>query len=139
MTILEAILFADSLKPNAFTHEQKLVWLNGLEGRLLNLVHCVPLDQLQPYLLPDDENTVLLVPAPYSDVYWKWLCAMIDYANGEYDKYAASQLVANSAYLEYAKWVQRTGYQLGAQEAPEDEEVEADDPNEELEGVLPGA
>ena len=34
MKLRESILFADSLKPNAFTEEQKLLWLNELEGRI---------------------------------------------------------------------------------------------------------
>ena len=34
MKVMEEIIFADSLRPNAFTAEQKLVWLNELEGRI---------------------------------------------------------------------------------------------------------
>ena len=133
MKVTEAITFADSLKPNAFTEEQKLVWLNELEGRIQSLIHNVKPEELMKYTLPDDEETAMIVPAPYDNVYWKWLCAMIDYANGEYDKYTNAQIVANDAYLDYAKWVVRTGHEL-----PKKEEAIPDDPDEGLEGVLSG-
>lgn len=135
MRLMDAIQTADSLKPNAFVLEQKLVWLNELEGKIQTLIHGIkpvtptpstpPEDEseaeqtpspasadeeqtLIQYALPEDEETQLLAPAPYDGLYWKHLCAMIDYANGEYDKYAASQKVANAAYMDYAKWYIRT-------------------------------
>lgn len=132
MKLMDAIQMADSLKPNAFTVEQKLRWLNELEGKIQTQIHGIAPDQAVPpdpeekpeeaaapagtdqartlirYTLPDDEQTELLVPAPYDGVYWERLCAMIDYANGEYDKYAASQVIANGAYRDYAKWYIRT-------------------------------
>ena len=128
MNVIDAIHMADSLKPNAFTLEQKLIWINELEGNIQTLIHGVdpslaaptePEDGMEEaavpasagevrtliqYALPDDDETILLAPAPYDGLYWKHLCAMIDYANGEYDKYAASQAVANAAYKDYAKW-----------------------------------
>ena len=132
MKVMEAIIFADSLKPNAFEVEQKIVWLNELEGRIQSLVHGVAPDEIVTYVLPDDEGRNLIAPSPYDSVYWKWMCAMIDYANGEYDKYVNTHLAANSAWQDYAKWVIRTGY------TPGEKEVIPDDPNEGLEGVLPG-
>ena len=134
MKVQEIILVADSLKPNAFTVEQKLLWLNELEGRIQSLIHNITPESIVKYTLPNDEETVMIAPSPYDTVYWKWLCAMIDYANGEYDKYINAQMAANQAYQDYAKWVIRTGYQL-----PQKEEEEIpDDPDEGLEGVLPG-
>lgn len=128
---MDAIRMADSLKPNAFTLEQKLMWVNELEGKIQTLIHgidpsqtassepeedeeaVVPADMDEAkafvqYALPDDEETALIALPPYDGLYWKHLCAMIDYANGEYDKYAASQAVANKAYQDYAKWYIRT-------------------------------
>ena len=134
MKLRESILFADSLKPNAFTEEQKLLWLNELEGRIQSLIHGFDSDKVIRYTLPEDEERELIVPSPYDSVYWKWLCAMIDYANGEYDKYTNGQIAANSVYQDYAKWVIRTGYELPQKE----EEEMPDDPDEGLEGVLPG-
>lgn len=50
----------------------------------------------------------MLVPAPYDDIYIKWLEAQIDYANGEYAKYNNSISMYNAAYDAYAKWYNRT-------------------------------
>ena len=108
MKLMDAIQMADSLKPNAFTVEQKLRWLNEVEGKLQRLIHGCQPEELVQYALPEDEAAELLAPAPYDGVYWEHLCAMIDYANGEYDKYAASQVIANGAYRDYAKWYIRT-------------------------------
>ena len=35
----------------------------------------------------DGSAVELLVPAPHSKIYYAYLCAMIDFANGEYNKY----------------------------------------------------
>ena len=133
MKLRESILFADSLKPNAFTEEQKLLWLNELEGRIQSLIHGFDSDKVIRYTMPEDEERELIVPSPYDSVYWKWLCAMIDYANGEYDKYINTQMSANSVYQEYAKWVVRTKYEPVRKGG-----VVTNDPDERLEGVLPG-
>ena len=64
MKLLESILFADSLKPNAFTEEQKLLWLNELEGRIQSLIHGFDSKKIIQYTLPEDEERELLVPSP---------------------------------------------------------------------------
>lgn len=51
--------------------------------------------------------TELLVPAPYDDIYVRWLEAQVDYANGEYGKYNNSITMYNSAYAEYANYYNR--------------------------------
>ena len=51
----------------------------------------------------DSLMTELIVPAPYDDIYIKWLEAQIDYANGEYGKYNNTITMYNNAYLAFAK------------------------------------
>ena len=58
-------------------------------------------------------DTVLLVPAPYDDVYIRWLEAQIDYANGEYGKYNNSMALYNTAYATYERYYNRTNMPLG--------------------------
>lgn len=103
MTIREIIDYADALKPNAFTDAHKVQWLNELEGKAQALVLHVPEGELVQYTLPVDEATVPLIPFPHDKVYGLWLCAMVDYANGEYDKYANTAAMANDAYDTWAK------------------------------------
>lgn len=107
MTVLEAVAFADGVKPNAFTQEQKVRWLSELEGKLEREILHRAAGALEPYPLPGEGDRELLAPFPYDKVYWMWLCAMVDFANGEYDKYANSMAMANDAYEGYATWYRR--------------------------------
>ena len=52
-------------------------------------------------------DTVLLVAAPYDDIYVKWLEVQIDYANADYGKYANSMIMYNNAYATFYSWYNR--------------------------------
>mgnify|MGYP001037671386 CR=1 FL=1 len=56
--------------------------------------------------LPDD--TELLVPVPYDTLYPHFLCARIDAALGETDRYAGEQAQYNSILADLAAWLRRT-------------------------------
>ncbi len=56
----------------------------------------------------DGSETVLLVLAPFDKVYRSYLCAMIDYANGEYDRYNNSMQMFNRQLSEFTGWYART-------------------------------
>ena len=56
--------------------------------------------------LPDD--TVLLVPVPFDALYPHVLCARIDAALGETDRYAGEQAQYNGILAELAAWLRRT-------------------------------
>lgn len=56
--------------------------------------------------LPDD--TVLLVPVPFDALYPHVLCARIDAALGETDRYAGEQAQYNSLLAELAAWLRRS-------------------------------
>ena len=55
--------------------------------------------------LRDEE--VLLVPAPFDSLYPHYLCAMIDAALGEGERYASEQAQYNSILAEMAAWLRR--------------------------------
>ena len=112
MTIIEAINRIDILKPNTYTQDTKTYWLSNLDGivfeKIIKTHEGAEAEEFKGY----DENTAvdtdLLIPAPYDDIYLKWLEAQIDYANGEYDKYNNSIVAYNDAYLEYERHYNRT-------------------------------
>ena len=56
--------------------------------------------------LPDD--TVLLVPVPFDALYPHVLCARIDAALGETDRYAGEQAQYNSLLADLAAWLRRS-------------------------------
>lgn len=112
MTILEAINRVDTTKPNSYTQVEKVDWLSTLDGIIKHKIidtHEGGEDKaFEGYNADTSVDTVLLVPAPYDDIYIRWLEARIDYANGENDKYNNSLVAYNDAYGEYANYYNRT-------------------------------
>lgn len=111
MTLMEAISRVDNIKPNRYTQVEKIKWLSTLDG----IVKAEIIDTHEggegvTFAGYDDVSallTVLLVPAPYDDIYIRWLEAQIDYANGEYGKYNNSITMYNTAYSAYEKYYNR--------------------------------
>lgn len=112
MTIIEAINKIDNFKPNSYTQEDKVKWLSILDGIIKKEIidtHEGAEDVIfNGYEADTPVGTVLLVPAPYDDVYVKWLEAQIDYANGETPKYNNSMVMYNTAYSAFERHYNRT-------------------------------
>ena len=111
MKIIEAINRIDSLKHNTYSNNEKVAWLSRLDSMVKRLI----IDTHEGsdnvfYTNYDDETSmdlVLLVPAPFDEIYLRWLEAQIDYANGEYDKYNNSILMYQTAWDAYANYYNR--------------------------------
>ena len=107
MTIAEVISKVDALKPNTYTPEDKIGWLSNLDARVKSQIidthacrepiHFYGYDSLM------DQETELLVPAPYDEMYLRWLEAMIDYHNSDDDRYNNAIILFNNAYEGYKK------------------------------------
>ena len=112
MTIKEAITRLDALKFNTYTQEDKVEWLSRLDSAVkLQIIdsHGGADDvTFNGYDADTPVNTVLLVPAPYDEVYLRWMEAQIDYHNGEYDKFNNSIIMYNTAFDAYQKHYTRT-------------------------------
>lgn len=108
MTIAKVLAAADAVKPNAFSEEVKLQWVNEAEGMVQTDVLLRAIDDVVTYEWPTDENTELLVKPPHDKLYLAYLIAMIDFTNGEYNKYANTVAMFNTHLSEYAAWFQRT-------------------------------
>ena len=104
MTIRECIEYVDDVKPNAFTEEQKVRWLNEVEGRVQSKVFLFGPDNITKYKWPENADTELFVKEPYDEIYYEYLQAKIDYQNGEYDKYANSMTMFESVFAEFTNW-----------------------------------
>jgi hypothetical protein len=111
MTIAEATSRIEEIKPNSCSQPEKIKWLSSLDGVIKSEIidtHEGGSDIVfNGYNEYSDPNTVLLVPAPYDDVYLRWLEARIDYANGEYGKYNNSLTAFNDAYSLFARHYNR--------------------------------
>lgn len=108
MTIAKVLAAADAVKPNAFPEEVKLQWINEAEGMVQTDIMLRAVDDVVVYEWPKDENTELLVRPPHDKIYLAYLIAMIDFTNGEYNKYANTVQMFNTHLSEYAAWFQRT-------------------------------
>ena len=101
MTPSKAIEIIDSLRPNSYSEEDKLRWINELDGMVQRLVF--QNDEVVQYSYPDDLDRELLIPAPYEEVYSLYLEAKIDYHNREYINYNNSATMFELRYSEFKK------------------------------------
>lgn len=104
MTIRTLLDYVQAVKPSSFTDEQMLVWINELEARVqLEVMQRWPGGIVQ-YKLPENENSVLLLDPPHDSCYRYFLQAMIDYENGEYNRYANTSQMFNASWNDFVAW-----------------------------------
>ena len=111
MTIMEAISRIDDIKPNAYSHGDKVAWLSAIDGIIQREIidtHEGESTEFSGYNEDTSDMTVLLVPAPYDLIYIRWLEAQIDYAMGEYERYANSTAAYNDVLESFEKHYNRT-------------------------------
>ena len=105
MKINEAIQRLDSLKFNTYKQEDKVDWLSRLDNivkqQIIDTHEGAGSVSFNGYTADTPLDTVLLVPAPYDEVYLRWMEAQIDYHNGEYDKYNNAIIMFNTAFEAY--------------------------------------
>lgn len=113
MTVNEAIMQVDALKPNMFPASRKVEWLNRLDGMLFSDVimqherEAGTPDTFVPYDPDGDLDDPLIAPFPYDSVYRFWLESQIDLANSELVKYNQSSVLFNQALAEFAGYYNR--------------------------------
>lgn len=112
MTIIEAITKVDTLKHNTFEQSDKIAWLSNLDTKVKKLI----IDRhegsesvvFEGYDVNTDLNTKLLAPAPFDEMYLRWLEAQINYHNDEIERYNASITLFNTAYEAFYNHYNRT-------------------------------
>ena len=102
--IYNVLRYVDDIKPNRFTDDTKVQWLNEVEGYIQTEVMMLALSDVVQYDPEAHMHTDLLVKPPHDKLYALYLCAMIDFANGEYDKYANTMQLYNEFLGEYIGW-----------------------------------
>ena len=108
MKIIEAIQRLDALKFNTYSQNDKILWLSKLDLAVKRLI----LDNCEGHPAPDFKgytedtplDTELLVPAPFDEIYLRWMEAQIDYHNGENDRYNNSISLYNSMFEAYGNY-----------------------------------
>ena len=112
MKIIEAITQIDSLKHNTYSQENKVQWLSRLDSMVKRLIidtHEGGEDvTFTGYDSTTDLHIEMLIPAPFDEMYLRWLESQIDYTNGEYGKYNNAILMFNTSWREYQNYYNRT-------------------------------
>lgn len=103
-TLKSVIEYVDEIKPNAFSDAAKTQWVNECEGLVQTEVLLVADTELISYSYDADKDKELLVKHPHVKIYWAYLTAMIDFANGEYNKYQNTMQMFNAFFSEYMRW-----------------------------------
>lgn len=106
MLVSDAIKEADRLKPNEFTTEDKLKWLERIERRVREEIlrhYKTPAPEVLPFTT-EDLSRELLVPAPYDEIYIHWLHAQMDYYERDYNSFNASNGMAEAVFVEFRNW-----------------------------------
>lgn len=108
MTIMDAIYRIDAIKPNSYSQSEKIKLLSTLDGivkkEIIDTHEGGENVVFNGYTEDENLTTELLIPAPYDDVYLRYLEMQIDYANGEYGKYNNSKTVYNTAYTAFVNY-----------------------------------
>jgi hypothetical protein len=111
MTIIEAINKVDALKFNTYSQNDKITWLSKLDLAVKRLIldnhGNNPAPTFTGYTEDTPLDTVLLVPAPFDEIYLRWMEAQIDYYNGENDRYNNSIMLYNAMFDAYAAYYTR--------------------------------
>ena len=118
MTIHEAIAKIDVLKPNKYGYAEKINWISNLDGvikrEIIDTHEGGENIVFNGYSEDTDINTILLVPAPYDDIYVRYLEMQIDYLNGETNKYSNSFILYNKMYVNFCNYYNRNYIPKGA-------------------------
>ena len=108
--IREIIERVDKIKPNAFKQDVKVRWIAELDGMIATevMLMCTTDAEQLKYSCPDDLESEPLVGFPHSGIYDLWLCAKIDFTNGEYNKYQNTMEMFNANYKAFVRWFAAT-------------------------------
>lgn len=107
MTIRELLDTVRFAKATAQSDAMLLQYLNEIEGKAQTDVMGIAPEDTVEYTAAD-LDAELLVKAPHDKLYIYRLMAMIDFGDGEYNRYQNELQMADGAFREWAKWWQRT-------------------------------
>jgi len=107
MTVQALLKKINDEKPNSFTTEQLLVFVNEIEAEVAEQL------QLEAPVYTDDEESLsrlLLVPAPYDKLYSSYVKSMVDAANEEYAPYQLNRDQHIQDFSDFVNWDTRTNH-----------------------------
>lgn len=112
MTIEKAINMLDTVKPNAYSTEEKIAWLSEIDGRIKTEI----IDTheggesivYEAYSSDTSLDTELVVKPPYDDIYVLWLMLKIEFYDNETQRYNNTKTMFNARYADFQNFYNRT-------------------------------
>ena len=112
MKINDAIAKCDSIYPNTIDNEEKIDLLSRLDGsvkaEIFDKYESNDGEGFSGYAEDTSEDTVLLVPFPFDNIYVSWLVAQIYLLMDEHNKYNDWLLIFNSEWDNYERYYAQT-------------------------------
>jgi hypothetical protein len=108
MRIIDAVTNVDNLLPNAFDQEQKHKWLKNIEDKIYKEV-VLTHENDTDILITDfeDDNSELIAPYPYDNLYISFILAKIFEYEHETVRYNNQMIIFNQEYQEFVNWYNR--------------------------------
>ena len=108
MKISEVLARVKEVKPNPFSEDTLLNWLNDIEGKVQTEALDRKPEGVEVYTLPEDLDRELTLPKPYDECYMLYVQAQIDFALQEFDTYNNTMQMFNTAFREVRNYYVRT-------------------------------
>lgn len=108
LTVGETIDRTDALVPNPIAREQKMAWLNQLDGLAWEEVIRTHAGEVDAAFAPHEtESAEMLIPPPYDEVYHYYLCMKMHLAGREIAAYNNARMLFTSAYVTWQDYYNR--------------------------------
>lgn len=109
MKINELLGQIKAVKPNPYSDEILLTWINDCEAKVRVFIQDALPATYKKYKLPEDGNKELFLPNPFDECYSLYLQAYIDYQMQEIESYNNTMVMYNNALSEAKKYFVRNG------------------------------
>lgn len=98
MTVNDAISKVKDRKPNAYSDESLVDWLNECEAMVQREIMLTVPDEIIQYDYPNDLDKELILPRPYDALYVSYIKMMIEYTQEEYNAYNNTNVMYQTQY-----------------------------------------
>lgn len=102
MTVKDMLDYVDEVKQNSFSRKIKLIWLNELEYRVQTDVMLIAAESIT--YVPDDDSHQLLVPAPWSEIYYDYLLMKLSEHLEESSEQNNRAATFDKAFTRFMRW-----------------------------------
>ncbi len=108
MQLGELIANVDEIKPNQYSKEIKVAWLNEVEAKIVEqIISRYKEIEFTKYDYDLDVEKELIVPDEFCDVYMNYICSKIAFYNAEYPRYNNFASLYNQSFEDVAKYYRR--------------------------------